>query len=278
MAAVIGPIGVDHAHFGERGASALAAEIFLAERRVVRVHGERVFFDERFEPLCVEVEKSFERLHAGRHGVVDFERFGFMQRRFAAFHGVDHMALHRLDLFLGEVAVKRIDLCRANNGAVAHGNELNALRGGIGALIELPRQILDGKRTRARKVDPLARRVHLRFGKNGIHALLEQFFFDIFRVVTVDNADLFYGNAQNFAHVGKQRARLVIEPRFLFYINSVNHLFLQITLMRQALWRRYPRACRHVRTERPRQARKRLLPPLRAYRVRRPRRAPFPPR
>ena len=189
MAAVIGPIGVDHADLREGGIASLLAEIVAAEADVVLVHCEGVLFNKGRKRLPFHLQKAVERLHFGGNGVRNMQRFGEGEARLAALHGVDDILFEGGERLIRDVPVHRIELCRAHEGTLALGDELDALRGRVGALIELPGEVFHGEHSGARKVDTFRRPVHLRFGKHRLDAGVEERFFDILRVVAVDDAD-----------------------------------------------------------------------------------------
>ena len=55
VAAVVGPVGVDHLDLGDGGVPLLRAEILLAELDVAQVHGEALLVDELFQALFVQL-------------------------------------------------------------------------------------------------------------------------------------------------------------------------------------------------------------------------------
>ena len=202
MAAVIGPIGIDHSDLGERRIAPFPLEICLTERHVVGVHGEVILLHEVRKPFLVKLQKSRQRGDFGRNRMRNFQRCGNGERCLSALHGVDDILFDRLEFILGEYAVDGIHLCRADDGARLHGDELNALRRRVCALIELPGKILHGKHARARKIDALARSVHLRLGEDGVHALRKELLLDILCIVAVENTDARdAGDAQKFPDV-----------------------------------------------------------------------------
>ena len=79
----------------------------------------------------------------------------------------------------------------------------DALRRGIGTLVELTGKVFDGKDDRAvRRGQFAVGQINLRFGKNGWDALIEDAFLDALNIITVDDPKLFEGgNAEKIADV-----------------------------------------------------------------------------
>jgi len=65
---------------------------------------------------------------------------GLVQGRLPGFHGVDEVALHLVQIGLGEGAGEEVHRGAADQGALPAGEELDALGGGIRPLVKLPRQ------------------------------------------------------------------------------------------------------------------------------------------
>ena len=242
MAAVVRPVGIDHADLGERRIAPLALEVRLTEGDIVLVHRKRVLLDEVGKPLFVQRQKARERRNFGGNGVIDLKRRGNGEGSFPALHGVDDVLLDRLQIALRNGAVDGVHLRRADDGTALKGHELDALCRGVRALVKLTGQVLDGEHARAHQVDALARHVHLRLGEHRPDALPEELQIDILSIVAIEDADLFHAaDVQKLAHVRKQRARLVVKALFLLNVDPVNHFIPP--LMRQARACRYPCAC-----------------------------------
>ena len=80
----------------------------------------------------------------------------------------------RLHVLVGKVALEDIHQRRAHDGALALGHQLDALGGGVGALVELPRQVLRGKDHALVLRQFVVNVVQLRLGKDAIPRLIEQ--------------------------------------------------------------------------------------------------------
>ena len=84
----------------------------------------------------------------------------------------------------------RSDLRGENSGPYAAGNDLDALRGGIGALVVLPGKIFHGEDLRSlRDLESVAGQIDLRLGEHGVLRVEEQLFVQSLRVVAVEDPD-----------------------------------------------------------------------------------------
>ena len=66
VAAVVGPVGVDHLDLGDGGVPLLGAEILLAELDVAQIHGEALLVDELFQALFLQLVEALQ--HPRRWG------------------------------------------------------------------------------------------------------------------------------------------------------------------------------------------------------------------
>ena len=96
-------------------------------------------------------------------------------------------------------------------------DQLHALGGGGGALVELAGQRLDGEDGRAGLLGELViGEVDLRLGEHGGHAGAEQLPVDALDVIAVDDAQARERlDAQGVAKLGEQLLRLDVKPGFL---------------------------------------------------------------
>ena len=126
-----------------------------------------------------------------------------------------------VERFAGE----QVDLGGADGGALALGDQLHALGGGGGALVELAGQRLDGEDGRAGLLGEFViGEVDLRLGEHGGDAASEQLLVDALDVIAVDDAQ---GrerlDAQGVAKLGEQLLRLDVKPGFLLYVHARDH-------------------------------------------------------
>ena len=134
------------------------------------------------------------------------------------------MAADLLDVRIAECAVHQIDRRGAHGRALALRHQLDALRSGIGALVELARQIFRCEHEIRAAGQLFADSVELRLGEDApdraaVHRLL-----DVLDVVAVEHAQsLQPRDAEKVAQLRGQRARLVVIAGLFFHIEPVNH-------------------------------------------------------
>ena len=226
VAAVVGPVGVDHADLGDGGHASLARKVALAELGVRHVHCHAAIAHEVFDALLVQVEEAAQDLDVRRLRVGGGEGLARRERRLARFDRVDHVVLDGLEVVIGERALQHVDLCVSHRGALALRDELDALgRRGV-AHVKLAGQGLNGKDTRPlRHLGHLARgAVGLGLGEDNRHALLEELLGDALDVVAVDDAQA--GERRDAQHVPQlvaERPRLPVESVPFLNVDARDH-------------------------------------------------------
>ena len=256
VAAVVRPIGVDHADLGDGGvALLLVAEVGLAEGDVVLVHGQTVVAHKGRKTRRIQGRKARERLHRGGDVVVHLQRRRAVEGGLARLDRVDQRAADGGHLLVRDLAVKEIDLGRAHGGPLAAGLELDALGGGVRALVELAGQVLDGQGPFAlcagRQV--LVGVVQLRLGEHVAHRRGELGVGQALDVVAVEDAHAAQGrNALHASQIAEHRAGLhrVLGP--LFHVDAVNRHRLRLPFCRCRGGGVRPRSGWWIRRGRPR--------------------------
>ena len=175
VAAVVGPIRVDHLDLGDGGATPLLGEILLAERKVSQVHGQASVGHERRKARFVQFQKAIDGLYHRRLGIVRPERGTRLEGRLARLDRIDDVVLDGCDVFVREVAFQQVHRRAAHLGPLALADQLDALAGRVGALVELPGQVLHREHRGSARVRHLERRhIGLGLAEHRGHALLEQ--------------------------------------------------------------------------------------------------------
>ena len=224
MAAVIGPVGVDHLDLGDGGVTVLRAEILLAELDIAKVHGKAVVRNELFQLLFVQLVEALQHLDRGGHGVLHFQGLLGVQRSLAGLHRVDDVFLDLSHLLIGQGAFQQVDAGRAHQRAVALADELDALGGRVGALVELAGQILHGERHAVGDRQLCIGVIHRRLTEHGGDALLEQSLVDALHVVAVEQTQTVQLlDAQQGDELIAQALGLAVEAGFLFNIDTIYH-------------------------------------------------------
>ena len=70
MAAVIGPVGVDHADFRNGGAAAFPAEIGLTEGNIVQVHSQAQLRHQRLQAGPIQIQEAFQGCYLLGNGII----------------------------------------------------------------------------------------------------------------------------------------------------------------------------------------------------------------
>ena len=227
VAAVVGPVGVDHANLGDGGVAALIAEVLLAEGDVRLVHGKTAIGDKGGKAGLVELAEAVEYLDGLGLGSLHVQRLGQVERGDARLDGVHHVALDGLDGGFVQGARDHIDLGGAHGGALALADELHALAGGVGALVKLARQEFDGKDGAIACGELVVGHIDLGLAKDGRHAGAEKLLVDALDVVAVDDPQgLDALDAENLGQLALELLSLDVEPGFLLHVDTRDHWFL----------------------------------------------------
>ena len=227
VAAVIGPVGVDHADLGDGGVAILIAEVLLAEGDVRLVHGKTALGDKGGKAGLVELAEAVEHLDGLGLGGLHVQRLGQVERGDAGLDGVHHVMLDGLYGSLVQIARDHIDLGGAHGGALALADELHALAGGVGALVKLAGQEFDGKDGAIACGELVIGHVDLGLAKDGRDAGAEELLVDALDVVAVDDPQSLDAlNAENLGQLALELLSLDVEPGFLLHVDTRDHWFL----------------------------------------------------
>ena len=224
VAAVVRPVGVDHLDLGDGRVALLRAEILLAELDVAQVHGEALLVDELFQACLIQLVEAVQHLHFGGDGILHLQGSLGVQRSLAGLHRVDDVFLDLSHLLVGQGAFQQVDAGRAHQRAVALADELDALGGRVGALVELAGQILHGERHAVGDGQLGIGVIHRRLTEHGGDALLEQRLVDALHVVAVEQTQAVQLlDAQQRDELIAQALGLAVEAGFLFNIDTIYH-------------------------------------------------------
>ena len=226
VAAMVAPISIDNFQLGNRRrAIFFVAEIFLAKLQVVKIHGKPAFRQKIFQRGVVHVVEVAQNFHVGRNVGGNFQRGGQVESRFAGFNRVNAIRFDFGEVGVGNFAAQRNDACAVDCRQVLAGDELNALGGGVGALVELPRQILNRKSFRGVDIGGqfAVKIVDVRFAENNIAHVQKIFVAQAFHVVAHEQPHARKFNVQSFAEVFKQLTGGHVETRAFLNVNSLDH-------------------------------------------------------
>ena len=224
VAAVIGPVGVDHLDLGNGGVALLGAEVLLTELDVPQIHGQTLFLDELGKASLVQLVEALQHCHGSGHGVIHLQGLFGLQRSLAGFHRVDDILFDLGHLLGGQSALQQVDTGRAHQRALALTDELDALGSRSCALVELAGQILHGKRHALGSGQLGVGVIHRRLAEHGADALVEQCLVDAFHIVAVQQTQT--GQVLDAQQAGEfvfQTVGLDIKAGLFFHINTIDH-------------------------------------------------------
>ena len=225
VAAVIAPVGVDHADLGDGRVAVFGiAEVALAECNIVCIHRKTVFLEKCVSACFVEFAEAVERGNGLRQGIVGIERIHGVERCLTALDRVDQIALELLEFCIGERARDDVDTRIAHAAAVLSVQDLDALLTGIRTLIELSGEIFDREHALLRG-DHRELFVHIidcRLREDRRDGAAEILLRDVIRVIAVQDADAEHIESQCRAQVGEDRLCLDCELRLLFGVDAIN--------------------------------------------------------
>ena len=223
MAAMIAPVGVDHADLSDGGVALLAAEIRLTEGQVVAVHGKAILLYKGGNFLAVQRIEALQRFDGFGRIVLLAQRLLFGQVGLAALHGVDEVAADAVQLLGRGRAGEEIHARRAHGGPLALTDQLDALLAARRTRVELPRQVFNGDHRVRALGQTVVGHVHRRLGKDHRHAAIKQRLLDTLHVVAVEHAHARHAlDEQNVPDLLQKALRLHgVFGRF-FHIYAVN--------------------------------------------------------
>ena len=191
VAAVIRPVGVDHAQLRDRRRTVLRiAEILLNEFEIRLTHRKAVLFVKTLELTAREPGELREDLHVRRQHNPTLERRRRCKRGLAALYFIDQIGFDLLIDTIIELSDQYDHACRTHIGALPLRYELHALRRSCCRRIKLPRQGFDCEHVRIGKERQciLIDRIHRRIGEDDIPHLCELLRAQSLYVITRDDA------------------------------------------------------------------------------------------
>ena len=224
MAAMIRPVRINHADFGNGRIALLRNKILLTEGNVVCIHSKTILRNKSLQTRTVQRTETVEHSNRRRHIIRSSQRFHGLQRCFAAFNRVDDIFFHSLDIRIRQIAVEQVNACGAHERTLALRDDLDALRRRIGALVKLSGQIFHRKHTCAVCVQRVCHNIKLRLGKHGFRRVSEKLRVDVFHVIAIQKAQIAQAiDSEKVPDIGCKSRRLVCQRLFLFHKNSVYH-------------------------------------------------------
>ena len=105
MAAMIRPIRINHANFGNGRIALFRNKILLTESDVVRIHGKTILCNKSLQTRAIQRTETAKHGNRRRHIIHSSQRFHGLQRCFAAFNRVDDIFFDSLDIRIRQIAV-----------------------------------------------------------------------------------------------------------------------------------------------------------------------------
>ena len=187
MAAVVGPVGVDEANLGDGRVAVLGLKVVLAEHDIRVIHGKALLIAEGFQCIVIQGGKAGQRLDLGGNGKLHLQGTALVKAGLAGLHRVDDVLFNSGQIIGSQLAVQQIDAGRTHSGALALAQQLDALAGGVGALVKLTGQVLNGKHGLG-VGQCVVGHIHRRLAEHSGDGLLEQHIVDALDVVAVQKA------------------------------------------------------------------------------------------
>ena len=227
MTAMVGPVGVDHADFGDGGVAVLfILEVVAAEAQVVLIHSKTLCLDKCCQSIVIHGAEAVEGFDLGRDFVFDLQGFGLFHRSFTAFDRVDDILLDAGKIILGNGAFDDVNLCGVDVGTFALGEDLDTLSSGVCALVKLTGQILNCENRCTGDAGQLViGDVQLRFGEDDLLCIRKEIGIYIFDVVTVEHTQTRQTfHAEQGFEVREKRTRFTCQSGLFFYKYAIYHI------------------------------------------------------
>ena len=238
MAAMIAPVCIQHPDLRDGRIPFFIPEVLLTEGDVIRIHGQAIIRDKLFQACPIQIAEGFQVRHIRRTRIFGFQGCRLFEGGFPGFHRIDDIFPDLGDFRLRQIPVEGIELCTADQGTFSLADDLNTLGRRIGPLVKLTRQVFDGKDVGAGKVRLRRRDVQLRLGENRPDRFIEEVFGNEFRIVAIQESDFLEArDVQEGFGVGFKRTGFVVQARFFFNVDSVNHLYFSLSVGRSAIKR-----------------------------------------
>ena len=227
VTAMVGPVGIDHADFGDGGVAVFFVfEVVAAEAQVVLIHGKTLFLDKCCQSIIVHGAETVESFNFGRDFVFDLQGFGLVHRSFTAFDRVDDILLDAGEILFGNRTLNDVNVRGVNVRTLTLGENLDTLSSGVCTLVKLTGQILNCENGCAGNAGQLIiGDVQLRFGEDNLLCISKEISIDVFNIVTVEHAksgQTFH--AEQGLEIRKKRTSFTCQRGLFFYKYAIYHI------------------------------------------------------
>ncbi len=214
VTAVVGPVGVENAQLGLGGVAALVAEVVHHLSEVVGIHRQPPLLAERCQVGLGHIGESVERGERLYVGVLNLLQL--RQVFLPCLHGVDVVMANASQVGIANRIVEQQQAGTANLDIRLRVNQMDAIHGRRGALVELSGNELDGQIALSRKVAAVGYGVGYPLAKNAVAALLQQLGGETEQVVDAEVTQLLEMELQVLVEFLTQALCLDAERFFLF--------------------------------------------------------------
>ncbi len=229
VAAVVRPVGVEHADLGDRGVALLFIFEIIADKNEIRIrHRQIQRIVEGFELLFRHFTEALKDLHILRLRIVGHERLRLHLIGRAGVHRIHAVVFDLLDVRVGQLSEHHVGGGGADGGLFIFIEETDTLLRRVSPLVELAGQVLYGEYAVRRLRLRQRLRVHIvdrRLRKDGLHSFFPGLVRDIFNIVADKDPDIVdIGEAKVVSRLVAKLLRLDGKCFFLLYIYSSYHL------------------------------------------------------
>ena len=219
MAAVVAPVGVQDPQFGLVGVAPFAGEVVHHFLQVCGAHRQPHLPAPAFQFLRLHRAEAFQHGNRLDGGLVGERKDGKVL--LAGLHRIDIVFADLVQRFVGGVPVEDEQLGALDADLRRRVDQVDAVHGRGGPLVELPGQEFHGDVPGARKVDAVRDGVRHRFAEDAVAAFLQQFGGEPVEVIDVQQPERAELQLQVFAKLILEAAGLDLEFRMLLDENTV---------------------------------------------------------
>ena len=232
MPAVVAPVGINHADFGDRGITVFCVtEILLTECDVIEIHCQRIVIEERLSACLVECTEAVECFNGCGNGIVGIEGIYGIEGSLTALDRVNEIALEFFEFRIGNCAGDDIDAGVSDAAAFFSVENLDTLFTGIRSLVELTGEIFDSKNALliGEQGQLFVDVIDCRLRKDGRDCAAKFFFGDMVGVVAVEHTNTNDIQPKCCTQVGEHGLCLHSKLGLFFCVDAINcHNFFNL--------------------------------------------------
>ena len=226
MAAMVAPVGVEDPEFRLGRIALFAGEIPDDFPEVVRVHGQSPLLAEGSQVRFLHGRETFQHLDRLDVGLLAETELG--QVFLTGLDGIDEIMADRGQILFGQVVIKNKQARRTDLHVCIGVHQMDAVDGRGGALVELARDVLDGKVFPAFEGTGIGNGVRHGFAENRIAAFFQQFLGESGQVIDIEEAEFAQGESEVLVEFLAEALGLDAEGRTFFDEDSlVGHCIIQ---------------------------------------------------